>query len=204
MIQFRGQLASKYSNTKKSFWRTNQAISAQTLRVIGPDGKQLGVFSKDEALTKAQEAELDLVEIAPTAKPPVAKIIDFAKFRYQQEKKEKEAKLAERKGSEVKEIWLTPFMADNDYNVRLGRIREFLTSGFKVRIAIKFTGRQLAHREFGYELAKRVVDDAKDISRVDSEPKFLGRQLLLTITPVKGNKAQVEQNDQPEAESVAQ
>lgn len=186
------KLASRYlNNTKKTFWRTNLGISAQTLRVISSDGKQLGVFSKDEALQKAEKEGLDLVEIAPGAKPPVAKIINFAKFKYQQDKKDREAKLAERKGSEIKEIWLTPFMADNDYKVRFGRIKEFLITGFKVRIAIKFTGRQLAHKEFGYELAKRVVNDAKDISRIDSEPKFLGRQLLLTITPVKKGKIEV-------------
>ena len=185
MIQFKGQLASRYNSKSKTFWRTNQNIQAANLRVIGSDGKQVGVLSRDEALQKAKEAELDLVEIAASANPPVAKIIDFVKFKYQQDKKEREAKFAERKGSEVKEVWLSPFMADNDYKVRLDKIKEFLTDGNKVRIAVKFTGRQLAHREFGYQLTKRVSDDAKEISKVDGEPKFLGRQLLMTLTPVK-------------------
>lgn len=174
------------SSNTQSYWRINERIQAQTLRVIGPDGKQLGVFSKEEALKKATEMELDLVEIAPSAKPPVAKIVDYAKFRYQQDKKDREAKLKEKKGSEQKEIWFTPFMADNDYQVRLSRVKEFLEDGYKVRIAVRFTGRQLSHREFGYEIAGRVTSDTKEMSRIDSPPKFIGRQLLMTITPVKG------------------
>lgn len=173
------------SKSTQSYWRTNDRIQAQTLRVIGPEGKQLGVFSKQEALQQAQEAGLDLVEIAPTAKPPVAKIVDFAKFRYQQDKKDREAKLKEKKGSEQKELWLTPFMADNDYQIRLSRIKEFLTDGHKVRIAVRFTGRQLAHREFGFVWAKRVEKDTEDLARVDSPPKFIGRQCLMTIAPFK-------------------
>lgn len=178
-----------------SFWRINQNINASELRVIGPDGHQLGLFSKAEALVKADEFGLDLVEIAPTAKPPVARIIDFAKFKYQQDKKEREAKLKEKRGTEQKEIWLTPFMADNDYNVRLNRIKEFLSDGFKVRVTIKFTGRQMAHQEFGYALAKKVVADTIDGSKLDGDPKFLGRQLMMTLSPYKGQKA----SDLPES-----
>lgn len=172
-----------------SFWRINQNINAPELRVIGPDGHQLGLFSKSEALGKAIEFGLDLVEIAPTAKPPVARIIDFAKFKYQQDKKDREAKLKEKRGTEQKEIWLTPFMADNDYHVRLNRIKEFIGDGFKVRVAIKFTGRQMAHQEFGYELARRVVADNIENSKLDGDPKFLGRQLMMTLSPYKGQKS---------------
>lgn len=181
-------MASRYFNTKKPTWRVNQNIQAQTLRVVGSDGKLVGILSKQEALKKAQRLELDLVEIAPGANPPVAKIINFAKFRYQQDKKEREAKLAEKKGSEVKEIWLTPFIADNDYQVRLSRIKEFLTEGHKVRVVVKFTGRQLAHREFGFELCKKVLKDTESMSKADGEAKFLGRQLIMMISPVKGKK----------------
>lgn len=183
-------MASRYFNTKKPTWRVNQNIQAQTLRVVGSDGKLIGVLSKVEALKKAEALELDLVEIAPSAKPPVAKIIDFAKFRYQQDKKEREAKLAEKKGSEIKEIWLTPFMADNDYQVRLSRIKEFLNDGHKVRIVVKFTGRQLAHREFGFQLINRVLKDTENMSKADGEAKFLGRQLIMMISAVKGKKVQ--------------
>ncbi len=184
---------------KKSYWRTNQNIQASELRVIGPDGHQLGVFSKSDALARAQEEGFDLIEIAPTAKPPVAKIMDFAKFRYQQDKKEREAALKEKRGTEQKEIWLTPFMGEHDYDVRLGRIREFLVDGSKVRVAVRFTGRQMAHREFGYEMCKRVVGDTEQISKMDGEPKFLGRQLMFTLSPVKGKKAVVEETAQTES-----
>lgn len=171
--------------SKKQFWRANQNIRAPKLRVIGPDGKQLGIFSLSEALKKTEEEGLDLVEIAPQARPPVAKIIDFAKFRYQQEKKEREQRVKEKKGSEQKEIWLTPFMADNDYQVRLERIKEFLKEGHKVRVTVRFKGRQMGHKEFGYEQAGRVVQDTKEMAAVDQEPKFLGRQLVMTLTPLK-------------------
>lgn len=170
---------------KKTFWRINQNIQANQIRVIGPEGKQLGIFSKSEALQKAQEFELDLVEIAPTANPPVAKIIDFTKFHYQQEKKEREARRKERKGSEQKEVWLTPFIGQNDYKVRQEKIKEFLEEGYKVRVVVKFTGSQLAHREFGYKVTSRITQDMHQMASVDQEPKFLGRQLIMVLTPIK-------------------
>lgn len=170
----------------KSFWRINENIRAGKLRVVGHDGHQIGVLSLGAALKEAQKQELDLVEIAPKAVPPVAKIVNFAKFRYQQDKKEREALLKEKKGTEQKEIWLTPFMADNDYLVRLDRIKEFLQEGHKVRITVKFTGRQMAHKEFGYQLADRVLKDTG--AKRDGEIKFLGRQLMTMLSPVKGGK----------------
>lgn len=178
--------------TRSTYWRINQNIKANRLRVIDSSGHQVGIFSLSQALEKAREQEVDLVEIAPNADPPVAKIVDFTKFKYQQEKKEREAKLKEKKGTELKEIWLTPFMAGNDYAVRLGRIKEFLSGGHKVRVAVRFTGRQMGHREFGYELAKRVDKDTEGIAKIDQSPKMIGRQLLMTITPVKGGKKETE------------
>lgn len=182
-------MAGSFQNRNISvFWRVNQNIRAPKLRVIGSDGKQLGIFSLSEALAKANGLELDLVEIAAHANPPVAKIINFAKFKYQEEKRNREAKLKEKKGTELKEIWLTPFMADNDYQVRLGRIKEFLEDNHKVRVTVRFTFRQMVHREFGYEILKKVVADTNEISKIDQEPKFLGRQLMMMLTPVKGKK----------------
>ncbi|MDO8452844.1 MAG: translation initiation factor IF-3 [bacterium] len=176
---------STYKRKSTPSWRINQNIYATSLRVIGQDGKQLGVLSKSEALAKADELGLDLVEIAPSAKPPVAKIIDFAKFKYQEEKRDREAKLKERRGSELKEIWFTPFMADNDYQVRLERVKEFLGGGHKVRIAVRFKGRQMGSKQFGYQIADRVVKDTKGSAVVDQEPKFIGRQLLMGLSPFK-------------------
>lgn len=179
-------MAGSFQNRYKTiFWRVNQNIRAPKLRVIGPDGKQLGIFSLSEALDRANEVELDLVEIAPTANPPVAKIINFAKFKYQEEKRTREAKLKEKKGTELKEIWLTPFMAENDYQVRLGRIKEFLEGGHKVRVTVRFTFRQMVHQEFGYQLLKKVVADTSEISKIDQTPKFLGRQLMMMLTPAR-------------------
>ena len=186
---------STYKRNNTPTWRINQNIYANELRVIGEDGKQLGVLSKSEALAKAEEAGLDLVEIAPTAKPPVAKIIDFAKFRYQEEKKAREAKLKERRGSELKEIWFTPFMADNDYQVRLERVKEFLADGNKVRIAVRFKGRQMGSKQFGYQVAERIVKDTKANAVVDQEPKFIGRQLLMGLSPFKKSVAKVEETN---------
>lgn len=153
--------------------------------MIGPDGRQLGVFSLKEALEKAREAELDIVEIAPHAQPPVAKIIEFAKFRYHEEKKEREARRKEKRGTEIKEIWLTPFMAENDYLVKVGKIKEFLGEGHKVRIAVRFKGRQMGHREFGYQVVKKLEKDIKEEGKIEQQPKFLGRQLVTTLTPIK-------------------
>lgn len=182
---------SSYKRNNTPTWRINQNIYAAQLRVIGQDGKQLGIMSKVDALAKAKDQSLDLVEVGPGAKPPVAKIIDFAKFRYQEDKKLRVAKLKERRGSELKEIWFTPFMADNDYHVRLERVMEFLKEGNKVKIAVRFKGRQMSSKQFGYQVANRVIADTKLNAILDQEPKFIGRQLLFGLSPSK--KAQIKQ-----------
>lgn len=145
----------------------------------------MGVFSLKESLEKAREAGLDIVEIAPHVQPPVAKITNFAKFRYQEGKKEREARRKEKKGTEQKEVWLTPFMARNDYMVKVGRITEFLKEGHKVRIAVRFKGRQMGRKEFGYEVVKKLEEDIKEEGKIEQSPKFLGRQLVTTLTPIK-------------------
>lgn len=179
----------------KQFWRTNDRITARQLRVIGEDGKQIGILSRDEALGKARETGLDLVEIAPTAQPPVAKIIDFAKFKYQEEKKERAERKREKKGTVLKEIWLSPFIAKGDYQVRLEKIREFLGGGAKVRIAIK-SKRRIDKTEPLYKILKRLAADLKGISRVEQEPKMLGRQLVTIISPFKrGGKNEENKNE---------
>lgn len=163
--------------------------------MIDSSGHQVGLFSLSQALEKAREQEVDLVEIAPNANPPVAKIVDFTKFKYQQEKREREAKLKEKRGAELKEIWFTPFIADNDYGVRLERVKEFLGGGHKVRTVVRFTGRQMGHREFGYQILDHVVLDTKEIAKVDQTPKLIGRQLLMTLSPVKKSKKEAENNE---------
>ena len=164
-------------------WRVNEQIRAEKLRVIGPDGKQIGLLTKQEALEKSKKEGLDLIEIAPQAVPPVAKIINFGKFRYQEEKKRRqEAKRA--KSAELKEIRFTPFIAENDYNIRLVRIKEFLAEKNKVKAVVVFKGRQLGSKQFGYSLLKRLVEEFKESVVVDMEPKFIGRHLIMIISPV--------------------
>jgi translation initiation factor IF-3 len=175
-------------NSPKLYWRINEYISAPELRVIDADSKQIGVMSKSDALSKAREAQLDLVEIAPNAVPPVAKIVDYNKFRYQEEKKQRqEAKKT--KGGEIKEIRFSPFIAEGDYQTRIARIREFLEDRNKVRIVVVFTGRQMNSKQFGYDVTRRVILEFGDAVVVDMEPKFLGRRLSTVISPntKKGN-----------------
>lgn len=164
------------SNDKR-FYRRNEYINALSLRVLDQDGKQIGVLSKFEALKKARELSLDLVEIAPSAKPPVAKIVDFNKFLYQEEKKKKEEK-KKSKTSGTKEIRLGPFMGGHDLGVMIGRGREFLTNGDKIRLVVKFKGRQITHPEFGRKIMQQVVDALSDISKVEREPHFEGKQYI--------------------------
>ena len=178
---------SKYKQQQDRRYRLNHRIFAQQLRVIDAEGKQIGVLGKDEALRLAQEQELDLVEIAPTAKPPVAKIIDFNKFLYQQEKKKKDEK-KKAKVSETKEIRLGPFMSDNDLQVMIRRGREFLEDGDKLRLVVRFRGRQITRSEFGKGVIAKVIESLSDLSKVDREPHFEGRQLVALLSVEKGKK----------------
>jgi len=161
------------------------------VRVIDEKGKQVGVLSVPEALKKAKKAELDLVEIAPKAKPPVTKIIDFGKFKYQEEKRLKKAKIRA-KAAEVKEIRFSPFIGEADYNTRLERVNEFLGDGDKARLVVKFKGRQMGSKQFGYNLLKRVLEEVKTEVNIDMEPKFLGRHLVMVISPMSKNKTKNE------------
>lgn len=170
----------RHQDTKK-FYRTNDRIFAHTLRVIDAEGRQIGIITKVEALAKAAELGMDLVEIAPQAQPPVAKIIDFNKFLYQEAKKKQEEK-RKAKVSETKEIRLSPFISDNDLQVMVRRGREFLEDGDKVRIALKFRGRQITHPEFGKEVMSKFIESLSDISKVDREAHFEGNQLVALLS----------------------
>lgn len=169
------------------FYRLNDRIYASSLRVIGPDGSQIGVLTKDEALKRAAEMELDLVEIAPQAKPPVAKIVDFNKFKYEESKKEQAAK-KHAKDVELKELWFTPRIAEHDLQTRLRRVDEFLADGHRIFIRIKFLGRELAHKENGYEVLKKIMTFLGDKVIYEREPKFEGRSLTAIIGKSKGLK----------------
>ena len=154
------------------------------MRVVDEKGEQLGVVPIGEALFKARQAGLDLVEVAPEAKPPVCKIINFKKFKYQEDKKAR-AGSKKSKQSETKEVRFTPFIAQNDFDIRVKRAKEFLEDGDKVRLSVKFLGRQITRRQFGYDLLNRVNQQLKDITKVESEPKWQGRILMMVLAPIK-------------------
>jgi len=180
---------------EKKFYRINQYIQAKEIRVVDDEGKQIGVMPLEKALKQAQEKGLDLVEVAPSAKPPVCKIIDFKKFKFLESKKEQKDKKKSKK-VDVKVVQLSPFIAENDLNFRLNRAEEFLKEGNKVKIAVVFKGRQITKKDFGYKLIEKAVEKLKPFSEVDFEPKFAGRRLEMTLKPTKGGK-----NDQTKNEN---
>jgi translation initiation factor IF-3 len=152
------------------------------VRVIDAKGKQIGVVDRNKALELAKKAKLDLVEIAPKARPPVVKIVDFGKFRYREEKKARAAKKKTKTG-ELKEIRFSPFIGEADYKTRIERVKEFLEDKDKVRIVVKFKGRQMGSKQYGYNLLKRVLGEFNNAVAIDMEPKFLGRHLMMVISP---------------------
>lgn len=141
-------------------------------------------MSRDEAIFKARQANLDLILVAEKAKPPVAKIIDFNKFKYQEQQKLKEGKKKD-KTQDQKEIRFTPFIAQGDFATRIERVKEFLTDGHKVKMTVKFTGRQITRKEFGFELLKKAVKQLVKFGTQQSEPKLQGKLLWITIAPLK-------------------
>jgi len=166
------------------FYAVNQFIKATEMRVVDETGKQVGVMTKSEALKIAGERGLDLVEIAPTAKPPVGKIIDFKKFKYLEAKKEREGKATSGK-VEIKEIRFSPFIAQGDMDSRLGRIKTILSGGDRVKIVVKFTGRQITKVEFGHDLIKKIMSTLEGIAVSDGVAKLQGKQLFLILNPAK-------------------
>ena len=162
-------------------WRVDNEIRSPEVRVIDADGKQLGVLKTQDALLQARELNLNLVEIAPNANPPVAKIIEIGKFKYQEEKKLR-SQQKKVKGGDVKEIRFSPFIAPNDYNTRMERVKEFLEDRNKVRLVVVFRRQQLGSKQFGYDLFKRILTELGDSVSVDMEPKFLGKNLIMGIS----------------------
>ena len=172
---------------KKKLYRLNQQIQAREVRLIEVDNKQIGIASRDEALKRAQVAGVDLVEIAPNAKPPVCKLIDFKKFLYQEGKKQKEERKKAHAG-ETKEIRLGPFTSEHDLSVRIKKAQEFLKDGHKIKIVVKFTGRQMAHPQFGHRTLKLFMDAISEVTKAEREPHFEGRLLSTLVSPIKGGK----------------
>lgn len=169
---------------------------------MGSDGKLIGEMSRDEAIKKAKEEGLTLVEIAPNAVPPVAKIVDFGKFKYAEEKKARQQAKGV-KGGEVKEIRFSPFIAENDFNIRLERIKEFFTEKNKVKVVVVFTGPQMRVKNTGYDVINRIKGALGDGVATDMEPKFLGKYLVTVISPVaKKRKVEDKNNGKNEDQKV--
>lgn len=183
------------------FYRLNQQIRAPLLRVIDQEGKQLGVLKRDEAIAKAQEAGVDLVEMAPNANPPVCKIVDYKKFRYLEEKKQRDSRKKAKVGG-TKELRLGPFMSENDLNVRIERGKEFLKEGYKLRLAVKFAGRQITHPEFGWQILNKIIGALGDFGRVERAAKFEGKILATTLTPGKAKNNEQTKNNQSGGETL--
>ncbi|MBC7223665.1 MAG: translation initiation factor IF-3 [Anaerolineae bacterium] len=162
--------------------RTNEEILAPEVRVIGQDGKQLGVLSRQEALRLAEEQGVDLVEVDPNADPPVCRLMDFGKYAYERAKREREARKA-RKQTAIKEIHVRPKTGDHDLNYKIKRARKFLESGAKVKVRVRFRGREITHPEVGLELLKRIAQELEDLGAVEQAPQIEGRSLLMILSP---------------------
>ncbi|KJV33644.1 translation initiation factor IF-3 [Aquitalea magnusonii] len=152
--------------------------------MVGMEGEQIGVVSLREAMALAEENDVDLVEISPTAQPPVCKLMDYGKFKYEQSKKRHEAKLKQ-KQVQIKEIKFRPGTDDGDYNVKLRNLIRFLNDGDKAKITLRFRGREMAHQDIGLALLKRVEADLAEIATVEQFPKLEGRQMVMMIAPKK-------------------
>ncbi len=150
----------------------------------GPDGESLGIVKLAEALRLSEQYDVDLVEIAPQAQPPVCRLMDYGKFKYEQQKREHEAKLKQ-KVINVKEVKFRPGTDDGDYNVKLRNLRRFLEDGDKAKVTLRFRGREMAHQEFGMRMLEKVREDLADISQVESMPKLEGRQMIMVLAPRK-------------------
>lgn len=185
------------NDNKQPRTRINGDINAREIRVIAADGSQLGILQTDKALRMAEEQELDLVEIAPQAQPPVCKIMDFGKFKYEQQKKDK---LLRKKQQVilVKEVRFHPNIDTHDFDFKLRHARQFLLDGNKVKASVVFRGRQMAHQEFGVELIRRFREQLEDIALVEREPLMEGRSLIAIFAPDKKKiKAVTGKSDDP-------
>ena len=162
--------------------RINEEIRAREVQLIDSNGDNKGAVDIQTALGLAQAAGLDLVEIAPNSNPPVAKILDYGKYKYQAQKKAAEAR-KKQKVVEIKEIKLRPMIDDHDYDVKMRSMKRFFEEGDKVKITLRFRGREMAHQELGTKLLNRVKEDVETMAKVEQEPKFEGRQMIMVLAP---------------------
>ena len=169
--------------TKPKGPKANQRINSQEVQVITSSGENLGIMSTSKAISIAKEEGLDLIEIAPNANPPVCKIIDMGKFKYEAQKKANKAKKKQKK-IELKEIKLRPVTEVHDYNFKLKNAQKFLSKGDKVKFTIRFKGRELMHSNLGNDLMNRILEDIKSVGKVEMSPKLDGKQMIMVIQPL--------------------
>ena len=169
--------------TKPRGPRTNEKIRATQVRVINSDGKNLGTLSTQEAINIAKQKGLDLIEISPKANPPVCKIIDIGKYKYDLQKKANKAK-KKQKTINLKEIKLRPVTEIHDYNFKIKNAKKFLSKGDKVKFTVLFKGREMQHTHLGHKLMQRIINDTNDLGKVEVQPKFEGRQIIMIVQPL--------------------
>src|SRR5215208_831839 len=162
--------------------RTNRRIKAREVRLVGVEGEQLGVLPIDQALARAQELGLDLVEVSPMAKPPVCKIMDYGRFKYLEKKKQNEAK-KKQVVVQLKEVKFRPRTEEHDYATKTKKVREFLAESNKARITVMFRGREMSHRELGQKVLQRIIEDLKDVAVIEAAPRMEGRQMFMILAP---------------------
>ena len=175
-------MALNYRAKKDTGPRTNEQITASEVRVISSTGKQLGIISIREALNHAEDEGFDLVEVSPDAKPPVCKIIDYGKLKYKEQKSKKEAK-KKQKTIEVKEIKMRPGIDTHDYQVKVKALSKFIAGGNKVKVSMRFRGREMEHQNLGVDLLKRLIEQVKEYAKVEVPPKNEGKQIMMVLVP---------------------
>lgn len=162
--------------------RVNENITAEKVRLVGADGEMAGVVAVADALQAAEEAGLDLVEVSPNADPPVCKILDYGKYKYEQQKKAAEAR-KKQKTVDVKEVKIRPGIEEHDYGVKMRNARRFLEEGDKVKVTMRFRGREMAHQNIGFDLLSKMKEELSDVGKVELEPKMEGRQIIMVLGP---------------------
>ena len=163
--------------------RINEKITSREVRVIGLEGNQLGIFSAADALNMAREAGVDLVEVSANASPPVCRIMDYGKFKYQQSKKMHQAKKHSHSVAHIKEVKVRPRTEEHDLQVKIRNIKKFLTHGNKAKVTLMFRGREMAHPEFGKEVMDRISEEIQDVGVVENPPKLEGRNMIMLLAP---------------------
>lgn len=180
--------------------RRNHRIRVPEVRLISPEGKQLGVLATSKAISLSLEVGLDLVEVAPNARPPVCRIMDFGKYVYEESKKTSNAKAT---ASKIKEIEFTPRIEENDFYTKLRRAEEFLSHGSKVKLRLKFRGREMARTEIGYQVMKRAIGELETMGTADAEPKLVGRNINVMLTALPANKRKLKFHTEEEVAKTA-